>query len=112
MSCLHTVEQQKTLERLAGALSLRGWKDFEVSLDCDELRIEMHGGRAACTVIMLPHEPAFQAHFVFAATFVHAVSFHIGEGAARPAAMAATKFFRGAGEAAEWLLTFLDAGQV
>ena|SRR5581483_2966571 len=112
MSSPHTIEQQKTFERLAGVLSLQGWKDCEVSLDSDELRIELHGGRAACNVVMIPHEPIFQAHFVFATSFVHAVSFTIGPHPDPRTLPGQAKSFLAIDEAARWLLQFLRTQQV
>jgi len=109
MSGPHTIGQQKTFERLAGFVSLRGWKDFEVSLDSDELRIQRHGGHVACTVIMLSQEPTFQARFVFATTSVHAISFTIGGEAVSQTVPAATKSFSSIDEAAQWLLEFLES---
>lgn len=110
MKAWHTVEQQTTFEHLAGAVSLRGWKDFEVTLDSDELRIERHGGRAACTVIMVPHEPTLQAHFAFAPSSVHAVTFTIGESATGDTATTNTESFRDTDAAAQWLVEFLESG--
>src|SRR5579871_6451211 len=95
----HTIEQQKTLELLAGTVSLRGWKDFEVSLDRDEFRIERHGGNSACTVSMLRDESAFHAHFVFATMSDGAYSFTIGE---RPALGTVSVRFRDVDQAARW----------
>ncbi|HLK49741.1 MAG TPA: hypothetical protein VKT49_16475 [Bryobacteraceae bacterium] len=109
MSGSHIIEQRRTFERLAGELSLRGWKDFEVSFDADELRIEQHGGRAACSVNMLPSMPVFQAHFIFATTSVRAVSFTIGEEVARGAAPAVVRSFGDTVEAAQWLLKTMES---
>jgi hypothetical protein len=110
MSGSYTIEQHKTLERLAGVVSLRGWKDFEVTFDSDEVRLERHGGRAVCTVVMAPHAPTFQAHFVFA-TSVLAVAFTIDGESASSTAPAAQKTFRNTDEAARWLLESLETGQ-
>lgn len=101
----HTIEQQKTLELLAGTVSLRGWKDFEVSLDPDEFRIERHGGHAACTVSLLRDESAFHAHFVFATMSDGAYSFTIGE---RAAVGTASLRFCDVDLAAQWLLDALE----
>ena len=109
MSGSHTIEQRQAFERLAGELSLRGWKDFEVSFESDELRIEQHGDRAACSVIMLPAEPTFQAHFVFATSLVRAVSFTIGERAARGTVPGEIRSFSDTVEAAQWLLQVMES---
>ena len=100
-----TIEQQKTFEHLAGTVSLRGWKDFEVWLDADELTIEKHGGRAVCTVSQLPDEFTFHAHFAFATLSEGAYSFTIGE---EPAPGPVSKRFRDVDEAARWLLESLE----
>jgi len=104
----HTIEQLQTFERLAGTVTLLGWRDFEVSMDSDEFRIERHGGRAACTVSMLPDEFTFDVHFAFATMSAGAYSFTIGErNAARGTAL---RRFRDIDQAARWLLEFLETG--
>ena len=103
----HTVERQRVFEHLAGAVSLHGWKDFEVSLDSDEFRIERHGGRAACTVSMLPDESTFHAHFAFATRSTGAYPFTISE---QFAPGTGARRFQDVDQAARWLLEFLESG--
>ena len=100
-------EQQRAFERLAGAVSLQGWRDFDVLLAFGKLMIERNGGRASCTVIMLPNEPTFLARFAFRTKPADPILFTVGEGA-YPAVREATKRFGGADDAAQWLLKFLE----
>ena len=89
MSNQHTIEQQKTFERLAGVITLQGWRDFDVLLASSHLMIERNGGRAACTVVMVPDEPTFQARFAFTGKPSDPILFTVGEGS--PALRDATK---------------------
>ena len=110
MSGPQTIERRKVFERLAGAVSLRGWKDFEVTFESEELKVERHGERVSCTVVMLPDEPTFQAHFTFPAMSVRAVSFTIGEEAGDETVPPPTLRFVDIEEATTWLLEFLEMG--
>jgi hypothetical protein len=58
---------------------------------------------------MLPPEPTFQAHFVFATKSVQAVSFAIGKDAFNHADPPPTKSFSSMDEAAQWLLEVLES---
>ena len=101
--------RRQLLEQLAGVVSLQGWKDFEVSLDSDEFRIEKHGGSAVCTVTLLPQDETFQAHFAFPNLSVSAISFQIGDSDALPRGPASLRVFRAADQAARWLLHHLES---
>ena len=103
----NAVEQQKTFEHLAGAVTLQGWRDFDVAMAFDQLIIERPGGRAACTVIMLTNEPTFLARFTFPAKSAYPVFFTICKGA-QPAVRNTTKRFSSADDAARWLLALLE----
>ena len=111
MGSSYTIPRQHTFERLAAVLSLQGWKDFDVHLVSDELRMERHGGGAVCTVIMLPDEPVLQAHFIFGANSVHAATFTIGELPFDPDSPAVMKSFLDVDSAARWVLDRLETGQ-
>lgn len=106
MSDTRTIEQQKTLERLARAVTLQGWKDVEIFLAFDELMIDRHREGAACTVVMRREEPTFQAHFAVSTVFSGAIAFSIGEADEAKVQDGARKF-PGVHEAAQWLLSFL-----
>lgn len=90
---------------MAAAVSLRGWKDFEVSLDSAEFRIEKHGGRAVCTVVIMPDQLTFQAHFAFTNMSLGGLSFQIAAGQPDAPAM---RTFANIDEAARWLLESLE----
>jgi hypothetical protein len=101
----NAVEQQKTFEGLAGAVTLQGWRDFDVAMAFDQLIIDRNGGRVASTVIMLPN--GFLARFAFPAKFADPIFFSIEKGA-HSAGRDATRRFSSADEAARWLLEFLE----
>lgn len=105
------IARQKALEQLAGILIIQGWKDFDVVLEADELRIDDHGGRAACTVVMDPSESVFHAHVSFPKAFASTISFTMGRDVSPWTARSAGKSFGNTEEAARWLLTFLDSGR-
>lgn len=103
-----TSDRQKQLEHLAGAVSLRGWNTVEVTLGADEFRIERHGARAACTVLLVPQELTFQAQFVFDNLSVHEFSFEIEPNDPNQTAPSGSMRFTRVDEAARWLLTCLE----
>ena len=108
MSASSTIEARKILEHLAGAVSLHGWKTVEVTLDGGEFTIERNGSRAVCTVILLAHEPTFQANFVFDNRSLHEAAFTIGPTDSNQTAPSARRRFSSTDEAADWLLSCLE----